>query len=95
MYVERHNWTLRRTTVELQHEKIPTADGASKVDHFYRTICLEGDLTEEQRLRLFQIAERCPVSETLRHAAIVDSKLEPALPPAPATSAANATPDMR
>ena len=38
MYVERHNWALRRITVELQHEKIPAADGASKIDHFHRTI---------------------------------------------------------
>jgi putative redox protein len=79
MYAERHNWALRRTTVELQQEKIPTVDGTSKIDHFHRIIYLEGDLTEEQRLRLFEIAEKCPVSETLRHAAIVESKLAGAL----------------
>jgi uncharacterized OsmC-like protein len=36
---------------------------------------LEGDLSEEQRLRLLQIAQKCPVSETLRHAAVVDARL--------------------
>jgi putative redox protein len=81
MYAERHNWTLRRTMVELQHKKIQTADGTSRIDHFRRIIYLEGDLTEEQRLRLFEIAGKCPVSETLRHAAIVESKLAGAVAP--------------
>jgi uncharacterized OsmC-like protein len=72
----------RETTVELWHEKTPAADGASMIDHFHRTIHLDGDLTEEQRLRLLQIAEKCPVSETLRHAAIVDATLAGILPEA-------------
>ena len=72
MYAERHNWPLARTTVELSHEKVPSA-GASATDHFHRVIRFEGELTEEQRSRLLQIAEHCPVSETLRHAAVVDT----------------------
>jgi putative redox protein len=83
-YVQRHNWGLFRTTIELQHEKIPAADGASMIDHFHRTIHLDGDLTGEQRLRLLEIAERCPVSQTLRHAAVVDAELADALSPIPA-----------
>jgi putative redox protein len=81
MYAERHNWALHRATVELQHEKIPSADGTSMIDHLQRTIYLEGDLIEEQRHRLLQIAERCPVSETLRHPAIIDSILAAAPSP--------------
>ena len=88
MYVERHAWPLRRTTVELQHEKVLAADGRSETDRFRRVIHLEGDLTEEQKLRLLRIAQRCPVSETLRHAAIVDTELAggsiSAEPPTPA-----------
>jgi len=38
-------------------------------------IYLEGELVEEQRSRLLQIAERCPVSETLRRASSVDTTL--------------------
>jgi len=67
-YVERHNWGLRRTTVELW-------------DHFHRAIHLDGDLTEEQRLRLLEIAERCPVSQTLRRSSVIDSRLADAAPP--------------
>ena len=74
-YVRRHNWDLRRTIVEVRHEKAVAADGTSTVDQFQRMIHLDGDLTEEQRLKLLQVAEMCPVSETLRHSSIVESKL--------------------
>jgi putative redox protein len=86
MYAERHAWALRRTTVGLQHRKIPDSGGLSTIDHFQRHIQLEGDLTEEQKLRLIQIALKCPVSETLRHSAIVDAELvsdSPATRPRP------------
>jgi putative redox protein len=80
-YVERHNWGLRRTNVELWRETRPAADGKSMIDHFHRTIHLNGDLTEEQRLRLLEIAERCPVSYTLRHSSAIVSRLAGAAPP--------------
>jgi len=80
-YVERHNWGLRRTIVELWHEKSPAADGKSMIDHFHRAIHLDGDLTEEQRLRLLEIAERCPVSQTLRRSSVIESRLADAAPP--------------
>jgi putative redox protein len=80
-YDERHNWGLRRTTVELWHETRPATDGKSMIDHFHRAIRLDGDLTEEQRLRLLEITERCPVSQTLRRSSVIDSRLADAAPP--------------
>ena len=80
-YVERHNWGLRQTTIDLWHETKRAADGKSMVDYFHRTIHLDGDLTDEQRLRLFEIAERCPVSQTLRRSSAIDSCLASAGPP--------------
>src|SRR3954468_79288 len=74
-YVRRHNWDLRRTIVEVRHEKTVAVGGTPAADQFYRTIHLDGDLTDEQRLKLLQIAERCPVSETLRHSSIVEARL--------------------
>src|SRR3954465_15863216 len=44
-YAERHNWGLRRTTVKVRHEKVVASDRTSTVDHFHRTIYLDGDLT--------------------------------------------------
>jgi putative redox protein len=75
MYVQRHNWPLIRISVDLWHEKIPSAAGAAMTDHFHRVIHLEGELADEQRSKLLQMAEHCPVSETLRHAAVVDTSL--------------------
>jgi putative redox protein len=83
-YVQRHNWDLRQTTLEVRHEKAVAADGTRIVDQFHRTIHLDGDLTDEQRLTLLQIAERCPVSETLRHSSIVESRLADVPLPVPA-----------
>jgi putative redox protein len=83
-YVQRHNWGLTRTTVKVQHKKIVASDGTSTVDQFHRTIHLDGDLTEEQRLRLLQIAERCPVSDTLRRSSIIESRLADISLPVPA-----------
>jgi putative redox protein len=75
MYVQRHQWPLIRTTVELWHEKIALAGSLAPADNFRRVIHLEGELTDEQRSRILRIAEHCPVSQTLQHAAIVDTHL--------------------
>jgi len=73
MFAQRHGWPLVRTTVELWHERIPSARGAAKSDHFHRAIHLEGRLTKEQRARLIQVAGHCPVSETLRSSSVIDT----------------------
>jgi putative redox protein len=73
MYAERHKWDIGRISVELWHEKVTTAGAPRPTDHFRRSIFVTGPLTPEQRLRLLQIAEHCPVSETLRHASVLDT----------------------
>jgi putative redox protein len=80
MYADRHQWPLSRAKVELWHEKTPATGDAPTSDHFRRIIYLEGELSEEQRARLLQIAEHCPVSETLRRASSVDTTLAELLP---------------
>ncbi|MCC8954201.1 OsmC family protein [Bradyrhizobium sp. Pear77] len=75
MYAERHKMPLTRTRVELEHFTLPSIGDAGTLDYFTRTISLEGDLTDEQKLRLLQISEKCPVSETLRRSATVDARL--------------------
>ena len=75
MYADRHKWPLSRAKVELWHEKVPATGGAPTYDRFRRIIYLEGELIEEQRSRLLQIAEHCPVSETLRRVSSVDTTL--------------------
>lgn len=71
MYAERKKWPLERVVVRLEHEKIHAGDCAEcetkegKLDSIVRTIELEGDLDDEQRARLREIADKCPVHRTL------------------------------
>jgi putative redox protein len=75
MYARRHQWPLRRATVKVWHEKVESPDGRSTTDRFHRLIRLHGDLTGQQRGRLLEIAERCPVSRTLSRGSLVESEL--------------------
>jgi len=46
------------------------------VDSFERVLELEGDLTPEQRQRLLEIADKCPVHNTLSHVPRIATKLK-------------------
>ena len=63
MYANRKGWPLGEVAVRAQ--LLRTGDGATKVERIERTIKVTGDLTEEQRNRLAEIAERTPVTRTL------------------------------
>lgn len=74
MYASRKNLPLERVEVRLRHLQRATA-GKELRDRFERVITLVGDLSDEQRQSLLQIAERCPVSRTLQQGADVSSLL--------------------
>lgn len=78
MYAERHAWPVERIAVSLRHEKVAAPGERGKVDRFDRTIALTGALSEEQRSRLLEIAEKCPVSQTLRRQSEIVSRLSSA-----------------
>lgn len=71
MYAERKGWKLGHVEVLLRHGRVHAEDCAEcetrhgKVDVIQRNIRLEGELDEEQRRRLLEIAEQCPVHRTL------------------------------
>ena len=71
LYAERKGLALERVTVTLRHAKIHAADcadcetKAGMLDRIDRTIGLEGELDAEQRRRLMEIADKCPVHRTL------------------------------
>ena len=71
MYARRKNWPLERVEVELEHEKLHAKDcqeceeSEGRVDRILRKIRIEGPLDEDQRARLLEIADRCPVHRTL------------------------------
>jgi uncharacterized OsmC-like protein len=71
LYARRKQWALDAVTVRLRHQKIHAADCEScetkegKLDRIEREIELHGALSEEQRARLLEIADKCPVHRTL------------------------------
>jgi putative redox protein len=71
MYARRKGWALEGVVVRLRHEKIHAQDCAEcetqegKIDRIEREITLEGPLGGEERARLLEIADRCPVHRTL------------------------------
>ena len=72
LYADLKQIPLNRTQVQLRHEKIYAKDCAEcetkegKIDHIERAITFEGDMTAEQRTRLLEIADKCPVHRTLK-----------------------------
>lgn len=83
MYADRRNWPLTAVTVRLRHEKVHAEDckacdsGKGAVDRIEREIELTGALTAEQRQRLAEIAERCPVHRTLHGEIQLETRLAP------------------
>ena len=71
LYAERKALPLERVSVRLQHERIHAADCANcetkegMLDRIDRTVRLYGDLDDDQRRRLLEIADKCPVHRTL------------------------------
>ena len=84
LYADLKQIPLKRTQVRLRHEKIYAKDCAEcetkegKIDHIERAITFEGDLTAEQRARLLEIADKCPVHRTLKSEVDIRTTEEPA-----------------
>jgi hypothetical protein len=66
LYARRKQWPLDGVTVRLKHSRIHAADCADcetkegKLDQIESELTLSGTLTDEQRARLLEIAEKCP-----------------------------------
>jgi putative redox protein len=72
LYAKRKGWALERVTVRLRQKRIHAADckecpdsSEGFIHRIERAVSLEGELTEEQRKRLQEIAHKCPVHKTL------------------------------
>ncbi len=71
LYARRKQWPLEAVTVRLRHARIHAADCSEcetregMIDRIEVDLDLAGPLTEAQRARLLEIAERCPVHRTL------------------------------
>jgi putative redox protein len=71
LYARRKRWPLEAVRVELRHSKVHAADCEScetregLLDRIERDVTLLGPLSEDQRERLLEIANKCPVHRTL------------------------------
>ena len=71
LYARRKGWPLTAVTVRLQHSRVHAEDCAEcetkqgMLDRIESEIAVAGEFTEEQRTRLLEIANKCPVHRTL------------------------------
>jgi putative redox protein len=81
-YARLKEWPLERVEVRLRHSRIHAADCGKcaategRIDKIDRYIALEGPLNDEQRARLLDIAQRCPVHKTLTSEISINDFLE-------------------
>jgi putative redox protein len=72
LYARRKGWPLEEVIVRLSHSRIHAVDCAEcetktgRLDRVDWTLQFRGDLASEQRTRLLDIAQKCPVHRTLR-----------------------------
>ncbi len=84
MYAKRKQWPLEAAQVYLHHSKIHAEDcegcetPSGLIDQIEREVELIGPLDAEQRLRLLEIADRCPVHRTLHSQIRVPTRLKDA-----------------
>ena len=82
MYARRKQWPLESVEVTVRHGKIHAKDCADcatrvgMIDRLERDITLIGELNDEQRQRLLEIANRCPVHVTLLSEIKIISRLQ-------------------
>ena len=72
LYADRKQWPLQHAQISLRHKRIYATDcaecetKAGMIDQIECVVTLEGELSTEQRERLMEIAEKCPVHRTLK-----------------------------
>lgn len=83
LYARRKAWPLERVMVRLRHQRIHAADcqdcthvSEGFVHRIERSVNFEGDLSDEQRMRLQEIAHKCPVHKTLTSEIVISDLKE-------------------
>lgn len=82
MYAQRKKWDLKEIVVFLDHDKVHQKDSehfeekSAKVSRFTRSLELSGDLDQDQRERLLEIANKCPVHRTLHEEIIIETRFK-------------------
>lgn len=79
MYARRKGWKLTHVSVDVSHDKVHAQDAntptIANIDLFRRRITVTGDLSVDQRQKLLEIADKCPVHKTLEASSRVETEL--------------------
>ena len=82
MYADRKKWPLEEALVHVEHQRKHKEDcdecensQVNKISLFERKIELSGDLTDKQKKRLIEIANKCPVHKTLSNEIEINTEL--------------------
>ena len=71
LYARRKGWPLTGVTVRLRHSRVHAEDCAecetkrAMLDRIEREIVVAGELTTDQRTKILEIADKCPIHRTL------------------------------
>jgi len=86
MYADHKNIPLEAVRAEILHDKIHADDCAEcaeehaqkggKIDRFERKITFVGDLDDQTRAKLLEIADKCPVHRTLEAKSLIVTREE-------------------
>ncbi|MEM9283315.1 MAG: OsmC family protein, partial [Verrucomicrobiota bacterium] len=82
MYADHKKWAMDSVEVRLRHSKVDAKDcvdcesSEGKVDVIERELLFEGDLSADQKARMVEIADKCPVHRTLESETLVRTQLK-------------------
>ena len=81
MYARHKQWALDHIEVDVSFDRIHASDcedcenSSARIDTFTRLLRIRGNLSDQQRSRLLEIADKCPVHKTLHNQARIVTKL--------------------
>ena len=81
LYAQRKKWDLEEIFVYLSHSKKhsdelqPNIPTSGYLDHIQKKLRFVGNLDDKQKMRLMEIADKCPVHKTLRSEVILNTQL--------------------
>lgn len=82
MYADRKKWPVESISIKLNHQKIHANEcqgcemESGKLDRIDLEIDIKGDISKEQKKRMLEIAEKCPVHRTLHSEMITETVLK-------------------
>ena len=82
MYASRKKIPLETVSVELDHKRTYREDcekcseDEKRMETISRKITVRGALSDEQKSRLLEIAQKCPVHRTIMHNPVVEDSIE-------------------